>query len=540
MNLGYRNNLFNQCFLVLLGLLFIWTPYLNNTTYAETTDIFQYLDPSSQEMIVLIGEAKTLRVKNPQEVKIGNPGILDVTGASSEELLIGGKQEGETTLIIKDEFGQHAYTVRVVSQDLGKLKERIDILLNAAGFNDLNTQIGEREGKIFVTGKVSIAKKDSLESKLQLLQDKIINLVEYIDDTPSIEIDVEVLEINKTDLDNLGITWNKSISFSQPGRDLLTPKEFLKIFDTWKDSSFTATLNFLKQKNKAHTLSRPKIVCLSGKEANLLVGGQRPIISKSTTAITAAGTTTDYDIEMKDYGISLKIKPTVNNNGEIQIALNTEITDIDTTQSIQLTATVSTPGFTKRSAQTELTIMDGQTVFLAGLIQSQRTDNRDSIAGLGKIPLFGLLFRHKDLSQTDTEVVITLTPKIIKHQREEAGKSSTGAAAQVYSEANTAVVPSSREADPVVDYSTLIKNIIVSNLRYPDKLNNAQGSIKLSLHLLSTGKLLGVVIMQSSGDAALDESVESTVKRLSPFPSFPQDVKLKELWIDIPVVYNAG
>ena len=95
--------------------------------------------------------------------------------------------------------------------------------------------------------------------------------------------------------------------------------------------------------------------------------------------------------------------------------------------------------------------------------------------------------------------------------------------------------------DPVVNYSGLIQNIINSNIHYPQELRsqNIAGSVKLSLHLQSSGKLLGVVVMQSSGNQLLDEAAENTVKKLSPFPSFPSEVKLKELWIDIPIVAVA-
>jgi len=525
--------------------------------FSSKAEILDYYD--SKDLTVIIGEASSLSVSNPKQVKIGNPSILDITSASKNELLLSGLEEGETTLIVVDAFGKKTYTVKVYKEDLPKLKERVDVLLDAAGFNTLQTRIGDKERKIFVIGNLPLSKKEDFENKMASVKDKIVNLVEFEDNIPSVEIDVEVLEIGKIELDELGLEWNKTIAFSEgttvPDRfqfdNLLNPTKTLKILSDWRTGRFSATLNFLKTNNKARTLSRPKIVCLSGKEAKLLVGGERPIITSSTsTTDTSGATTTNYDIELKEYGITLTIKPIVKDNGEIQVALNTEISEIDDSEALDLTDTTSTPGFTTRSAETELTVMDGQTVFLAGLIKHKRSDDRDSVAGFGSIPILGALFRHKDFAERDTEVVITLTPTILRNKASNQPSTDTAVSKNKSSASltdNTLTktdeswpVPAS-DNDPVVRYSALIQDIINSNIRYPQGIKGdiVSGTVKLSLHLLPTGELLGAVVMQSCGSEALDEATVRAVKKLSPFPEFPTEVKLKELWLDIPIVYRA-
>ena len=246
---------------------------------ASARELDNYLN--RKEIIVIIGETKPLSVSNPRQVKIGNPDVLDVVGAGQKELLLSGKSEGETTLIVADDFGQYSYNVKIYKEDLEKVKERVDFLLEAAGFKDITTRIGDKERKIFLLGRLPISKKDFFESKLDSVRDKIINLVEYEEDTPSIEVDVEVLEIEKKALDNLGLTWNKFIQFAEPSSaagtdfpvgDLLDPTQFFKIMKDWRTGTFSAKLNFLKEKKKLRILSRPKSICLSGKEAKLLIG----------------------------------------------------------------------------------------------------------------------------------------------------------------------------------------------------------------------------------------------------------------------------
>jgi pilus assembly protein CpaC len=517
-------------------------------------EISDYLNLSSQGqgIVVIIGETATLNVNNPKQVKIGNPTLLDVASAGKKELLLSGLEEGETVLTVVDDFGKRDYAVKIYKEDLAKLKERVDILLEASGFDTLQTRIGDREKKIFVIGSLPLSKQASFDSRLGPVKEKIVSLVDFYEDIPSVEIDVEVLEVEKTEMDTLGLSWNKSLTFSEgttvPDRfrfdNLLNPAKTLKIMSDWRTETFDATLNFLKQNNKARTLSRPKLVCLSGKEAKLLVGGERPIIkSSSTTASTSGGSTTGYEVEYKDYGIDLTIKPIVKDNDKIQVALNTEITEVDTTQSQTVGGGVSTPGFKKRTAETELTVLDGQTVFMAGLIKNKNTDDRDSISGLGSIPIIGALFRNKDFENVDTEIVITLTTKILKNKTDKQEKTASIANLNIDKGINNVgPQPVSLAADdPAFDYSSLIQNIINSNIEYPQELKNqgAEGTVKLSLHLLPTGELLGAVIMQSSGNKPLDEAADRTVKKLAPFPAFPSELKLKELWLDIPIVYKA-
>ena len=504
-------------------------------------------------LVIIIGETKSLSVKDPTQVKIGNPQLLDVVGAGQTELLLSGLKEGETILTITDAYGERQYGVQVFAEDLEKVKERVEVLLGAAGYDTVKTSIGYKERKVFLTGELPQSEKENFETKIEPVREKVVNLVSY-QEPLSVEIDVEVLEIGKTDLDNLGITWTQSVELTRNNRatgidGFLDPMHFMNILDDGKaTTSLTATLNILKQNNKARTLSRPKLVCLSGKEAKLHVGGERPILTSASTSSEGATTTVSASIEMKEYGIILLIKPTIKDDNEIVLGLSTEITEVDTSNALSITGVGETPGFTKRLAETELTIMDGQTIFLAGLIKSLRNDNRDAVPGFEKIPFLGALFRNRDVQQRDTEVVITLTPTILRKQQVRSlpavGSSRNAAGAVSSSGTATQRRPETfSEKDKVIQsYSQLVQNIIHSNISYPAEFRekNIRGTVKLSLHLQSSGRLLGVVIMHSSGNAALDELAELTVKKLSPFPSFPSELKLDELWIDMPIVYNLG
>jgi len=486
-----------------------------------------------------------------------------VVGAGQHELLLDGRRAGETTFSVVDASGKRDYLVKIYDEDLDKLKERVDFLLNAAGYGNLITEVGDKERKIFITGIVYNLKNEDLTdvqdrfaSQIEPVMDKIVNLVEFEDDAISVEIDVEVLEIYKDDVDKLGLEWNKAVSFAEPttGDDgdpgdswpqVLNPSKYFEVMKTWRTSGLAATLNFLKQRNRARTLSRPKIVALSGKEASLNVGGERGIITEAN--ISDSGTTS-YDVEYVNYGISLSITPIVKANNEIQVALTTEITDVDTSNSLSLGEGISTPGFSERSASTELTVKDGETVLLAGMIESKLTDNRDGIWGLADIPFLGALFRGKYKKTEVTDILIILTPRIVRNKRREEGSAVANvniprneSSSLSFSDLDKGQDVGQRsKKDPIVNYSGLVQDIIHSQVRYPRELkdHSIEGTVELSLHVQASGKLLGVVVMRSSGSPLLDEIAEKAIKKISPFPAFPEEVNIKDLWIDIPIIYK--
>lgn len=510
--------------------------------------ILDDMEESSRELVVVIGETQPLSVLNPRQVKIGNPDLLDVVGAGRTELLLSGLEAGETQLTVVDDRGQRVYNVKVYQEDLEKLKERVDILLETAGFGQLSTKIGDKERKIFITGEALSSKKESFESRIASVKDKIINLVDFTEEVLSVEIDVEVLEIDKAAVDNLGLAWSEKSYQMDNSRitDFLSPSHTLKVLKfPWQQDSWTVTLHFLKERDKLRVLSRPKLVCLSGKKANLLVGGERPVVTGATTTVSGGVPTTQYEIEMMEYGVELDIEPTIKDNDEIQILLETEVSEIDEDQSLEL-ETFSTPGKITSTAQTELTVMSGQTVLIGGLISSKSDVDTDGISGLASIPILGALFRHKYRQDQEKELVITLTPTIIRKdsQASELSAPSTDKVTLPRDALKRAAVDQAaalfQKDDPVINYSNLIQNIINSNIRYPEGLGDEyiEGTVNLSLHLLSSGELSGVIVMQSSGSAVLDETAEYSVRKLSPFPAFPSEIQLNELWIEVPIVYK--
>ena len=492
---------------------------------------------ATRSMDIVLGESKVIEVMNPKRVAIGDPAIADVAGASSGELIVSAKAAGETNLQIWDDFGQREIVIRVIVEDLAKLKKRLEDLFFTGGIRGITFQVGDKERKIFVLGDLPVRKKDVVNQLLGNFSDKIINLVTYSEDNPLVEVDVQILEIAKTVVDKLGINWTNTFTFTEspaPTSHTLINRHLGDLIQAVGQSQFTrnqlvATLNLLEQDNLARTLARPKLVALSGKEANFLVGGSVPVLS----SVSVSSGTTTTSVEYIDYGIKLNIKPTVKETGDIQCQLEVEIKTIDT--STQLTVLTgggvssTTPGFKTRNATTELYLKNDQTIFLAGLINNEETNNLANIPWAGNIPIIGALFRSKDFRVGDTELVISITPKIANY-------------GDMRQDIQKAAAKPKGDEEPAETYIRTIQEKILGNVTYPLEAQraNLSGTVVLSLHLLSNGHLTNVVVNQSSGHKLLDSAAIYTVKRLAPYPVFSQGLTLKEIWVDVPITYQLN
>ncbi|HLD40828.1 MAG TPA: TonB family protein, partial [Candidatus Omnitrophota bacterium] len=322
----------------------------------------------------------------------------------------------------------------------------------------------------------------------------------------------------------------------------------------WSRSALDTTINHLVSVGKIKILSRPKLVCLSGKEAEFVVGGQYPIVS---TTVTATAGTSSSSTEFKDYGITLKIKPVVKDEENIQISISNEITEIDSSVTV---SNDSPPAFSTRNTKTELYLRNEQSLVMSGLIKNTERDTVEKFPGLGELPILGMLFRSKDFQNKQTELVIILTPSIeegspVFKKKDHLEKKDLGeiSGRQRYPERVLAEAPDADEEavnylaeepapkEGIAHYLEEIKAKVASSLtssRTAAREFGYKGTLKLRLRIFSDGTLKDISVLSSSGSELVDSSAIFAIKNLAPFPSFPLSVERKELSLDIPVVFN--
>jgi pilus assembly protein CpaC len=176
---------------------------------------------------------------------------------------------------------------------------------------------------------------------------------------------------------------------------------------------FTAALNFLESEGMARILAEPKLITQSGKEASFLAGGEFPIpVPQDNNTVT---------IEYKEFGVALRFTPVVMSDGKISLRVAPSVSDIASSSTIPsgiVGADFIVPNLTTRKLETTVQLYDGQTLALAGLLQDSLRESVSKVPGLGDLPIIGALFRSTSYLQDKTDLLIAVTPHLVKANKE--------------------------------------------------------------------------------------------------------------------------
>lgn len=186
-------------------------------------------------------------------------------------------------------------------------------------------------------------------------------------------------------------------------------------------TDFQATLRAINEAGHSEILSRPTVLARNNQQAIITVGQQVPLISNVRydnfgNAINS--------INYQSVGIILRVTPFITSSGMVEMVVNPEISKLNRLDGVQIMANVTAPVIDTRSADTVVVTPDGQTVVIGGLMQNTKTETDSKIPWLGDIPLLGNLFKHKIKSNGKTELLIFLTPKIVRQPTELASMSA--------------------------------------------------------------------------------------------------------------------
>ncbi len=234
------------------------------------------------------------------------------------------------------------------------------------------------------------------------LYDQINYLLTKIDTPPKqVMFEVQVIEINRDDLSNLGVDWGASTKLpSAPVNDDLQ----YRIGTGKYGVNLQGIVNRLIETKKGRLLASPRIATLDGVTAKILIGDKLAVESSQPTT----GSTPIISVIYVDVGIKLEVTPAVNKDGYITTRIQPEVSNkTDTTKN-------GNPNIRTRQADATLRVKSGVTIVLGGLIQRQETKDTFKVPIVGQLPLVGGLFHSTSRQITETELVIKLTPKIIE------------------------------------------------------------------------------------------------------------------------------
>ena len=177
--------------------------------------------------------------------------------------------------------------------------------------------------------------------------------------------------------------------------------------------NFNVTLDALERNGAVTTLAEPTLIALSGETASFLAGGEFPVPVVQNVGGGGGNNAAAITIEWKPFGISLAFTPTVLADGVINLVVAPEVSSIDPSASIVIN-NLSIPGLQTRRAKTVLEIRDGESFAMAGLLRKDFQDTIRKVPLLGSLPIIGTLFRSTGFQHEETELVIIVTPQLVR------------------------------------------------------------------------------------------------------------------------------
>ncbi|MBC2768464.1 type II and III secretion system protein family protein [Pusillimonas minor] len=384
-----------------------------------------------------VGEAQLLRYAGEAaSVFVADPAIADVQVPADGTVLVMGKKSGQTTLFVLDDGGkslmQQSVAVRHNTAELGQvLRQR---------FPALKLMLESAPGSLMISGNVPDAA--TIDAVVRTAQsylgpdESLINRL-AINSPTQVYLRVRVTEVSKAVTQQLGINWS---AITTPGNffaGVISGRTFQNLTGAFVEGagraafsgasaysgadgggysflggyansgrSVQAMIDVLDREGLISVLAEPNLTAVSGETASFLAGGEFPIPVKQSDSDSLT-------VEFKPFGVALDFTPTVLSDDRISIKVRPEISEIDPNNSIVLDGLVI-PGLSVRRVETTVEMASGQSFAIGGLLQNNIRDISSQIPGLGQIPILGRLFSSSDYRNNKTELVVIVTPYLVK------------------------------------------------------------------------------------------------------------------------------
>ncbi len=389
--------------------------------------------PTSGEPVTIeVNEGHLVRIEKPAAaVFVANPEIAEVAVKSPRLIYVFAKKPGETTLYAVDSKETVVANLRVlVSHDLSRLSEGLTVMVPQG-----QVKAQSVDGAIVLTGAVatSAEAEDARRLASQFLGDgeEVINRLQVTAPT-QVNLRVRFAEVSRAMLRQFGVNWEALADVGDFTFGLATGNP---IFGELAEVGTTGTIvqplltrqgippvnniigsyqsdnldvntliDLLAEDNLVTILAEPNLTALSGETANFLAGGEFPVPVPDDDGIA---------IEFKKFGVGLSFTPTVLSPNRISMQVSPEVSQLSEDGAIRI-ETISVPSLITRSADTTVELASGQSFAIAGLLQNTSRLDHTRVPGLGDLPILGDLFKSDRFNRQETELVIIVTPYVVK------------------------------------------------------------------------------------------------------------------------------
>lgn len=397
------------------------------------------LNDSANELSVIVGKAVVVDCAQPiARVAIGLGDVAEVSAVSPREIVISGKAPGETSLVVWDIHGGRQFfdvSVRPVRSDSVANVEAVRRSLKTE-FPGQDFKVALENNRVMLRGTAKDLTSAQRAIEIASSLGKVINLlnVQVPPADPQILLKVRFASVDRNKARELGVNlFNLGLGnavggvttgqFSPPtisgggsgssngvassGFAATFSSEF-NILAFFPGLGAGADIRALETSNIVEVLAQPNVIAANGKQASFLAGGEYPypVVQGSGSGLPTV------TIMFKEYGVRLNFIPTITPRRSIRLQVAPEVSALDFSNAVQVSG-FNVPAITTRKVNTEVELSEGQSFIIGGLLDNRETETFEKIPFVGGIPILGKFFQSKVKNQTNTELIVIVTPEIV-------------------------------------------------------------------------------------------------------------------------------
>jgi pilus assembly protein CpaC len=372
-----------------------------------------------------------------RRVSIADPTIADVMVVSPAQIVINAKSPGTSTILLWDANERPEQFDLQVALDISHIEQSIRNV-----FPEEPVAIAATRDAVVISGRVSSKEvADRIMEVVSAAAAKVVNALQ-VPAPPApgeVQLAVKFAEVDRAALSQFGVnffspgtgqgpastvgatgtqqfgppqvssvTANPDSGSSTRVTTNFTLSDVLNVFVFRPDIDLGVIIRALQQQSLLQILAEPNLLTQMGKEASFLAGGEFPF-----PVVQGGATNNSISIQFKEFGVRLGFTPTLTADGKIHLKVQPEVSALDFANALTISGFVI-PALSTRRVQSEMDLADGQSFAIAGLVDDRVTRILQKIPGLGDIPILGNLFRSWSTSRSNTELLVVVTPRIVR------------------------------------------------------------------------------------------------------------------------------
>ena len=382
-----------------------------------------------QALHVFVGKSVVINLQSPvTRILSSNPAVIDTLATSPTQIVVEGKSAGSSSLILWDATGHSQMLDVTVDVNIAHLRTTLEQTYPGQAI-----AIQSDGAHLILTGTVSDAKiVDDVGKMAASYSSGVVNsLLVVPQHEEQILLEVKFAEVDRTKLQQFGVnifSTGAANTIGTVGTQQFSPPTLqtsgssgsgttatgtinvsdpLNIFAFRPDINLGVTIRDLESKSILQILAEPNLLAISGQKASFLAGGEFPV------PIVQGGQSVGVvTIQFRPFGVRLEFTAFVGKDRVIRLHVAPEVSTLDFANAAIISG-FTVPALSTRRAETEIELKDGQSFGIAGLLDNRAQVQLSKVPGIGDIPILGNLFRSRNVSRSNSELVVLVTPRIV-------------------------------------------------------------------------------------------------------------------------------